>query len=935
MKFIILLLGFLCLIEAKSQISIYDCVLYQGTPAITQQMIDDAGYEFNKPCMILDNTFNFNGSTNKALTSINSIDILPDFETGNYDATYGMDIKIQPKADFDMAVMNYSNLNEVMKLKKFELGVELPASILEKVNNFVTEANVGEKINPYLEEEIRVVAEFTGSISTQWFSQPYTYLLNISIDGFYAKDFTSEMFSSEPTPANSIYFEDEEYWNLGKWTEVPTDYPFRIRFAPPENGDWECLIKIYVGSDVYESNVFNFKVIESGSDGYIKAGNNGRFLALGGKTFIPIGCNISWPETTEAFDPELSQYMKTMYNGTLSPRAENYRQYYVVPRVYEKYKGVMNNLIDNGANNFRTIMYPTGTEIEWEKLGNYTKRLHMAQEMDKILELAEERNAYIHWNLQIHYSFQNAAAAYGCAWTWNYQTVDGETFCYRNLIGNNDPVSFFTHEDSKKFYKQRLRYILARYGYSTNISVFELFSEISNVGSTIADNSDYYKTGDNYLVYEDWQREMAAYIKTQHNGSIHLVTSSYAGAKVIADKTFQSPNMGLSTSNIYNFNTPEFSNSFWNNEVAEKYLNDDCSDDDIDYQGYNEPCGDSFNPKPLMFSETGPVDVECTGNYIETNRNMWEGLFSGLAGTFSWNNWYEPANYAIYGQMKNFVAGIDFDGGQWHPGASKRDDLPKWIYKGAFAEDMESQVVDLAYLRSGDGNFAIGVLTNKTFNSRNFPNFVKSCVNPVEWPIPSDTSEFPNFQSIVNADWLEGVRLRDLKPDNYYINYFLPTDLSTPIHSSDGNNGPQIPLQINIAPTEQTYIILFMARREGHDWADILKVAQTNMPQEAKELNNSSVITGNQALAVMRKKVGEITIAAYPVPTLDDLIVNIQHYNGIIDYTIESIDGKLIKYSQLKHDEKVIELSNIERGTYTLKFIINGNIIKTQKIVKI
>lgn len=391
-KFIFLSFCSFWLVEAKAQISIYDCSLYENAP-ITQSQIEQVGYEFNRPCVELDNTFNFSGSSNKAITSPTSIHIKPGFYAGNYDADGGMFLKIQPKADFDVAVMNYSDINEILKLKKFELGVELPMGILEKVNNFVNDVNTAEKINPYLDWDLRVVAEFTFLN----YPLPNGEFEQIEIDGFYSKDFSSQMTDILPTPNNNSYYEDWEYWQLGSWSEITSEYPFRIRFAPPIIGDWQCVVKIYAGTDIYESNSFNFKVVESNSKGYVHAGSNGRFLSLGTETFIPIGCNMPWPATTEAHDPELDLYMKGEWPaGVISPRNENYRKFYVIPRVYEKYKGVMNNLIDNGANYFRTIMYPTGTEIEWEELGNYTKRLHMAQEMDKILELAEQRNAYIH-----------------------------------------------------------------------------------------------------------------------------------------------------------------------------------------------------------------------------------------------------------------------------------------------------------------------------------------------------------------------------------------------------------------------------------------------------------------------------------------------------------------------------------------------------------
>lgn len=920
------------MVQAGAQTSIYTCGIY---PTITQTQIENAGPEFNLPCVILDQIFDFNGSSNKAITSPTSVHIKPGFHAGNYGPSGGMHIGITPKSLFDVAAINYGSLEYILRYEKLELGVDLPADILQKVNNFVNGSSEP-KINPYLEWELKVEAQFTKAGQAP-----------IKIDGYYSKDYVSEMVETLPVPANDSlepfpYYTDEEYWSLGSWTEVPSTHPFRIRFAPPTNGEWSCIVKIYEGENIYESNEFIFNVIESGNPGYMKVDPGQRFLSYNNKTFIPLGCNLPWPVTSVERDPDLEMYLKYNEGGIKKDRPEDYRHYGVLPRVYDKYKDAMRSLADNGANYFRTVMYPTATEIEWEKAGDYTKRLYMAQEMDDILKVAETKNVFLHWDFQIHYSFQYAAAAYGKAWTWNYTSPSGP-FCYKTLIGsdtipgNDNPVRFLTHEESKKYYKQRLRYLLARYGYSTNIAVFELFSEISNVGANKADNSDYYKTGDNWTDYRDWQVEMAKYVKSQYNGAIHMVTGSYAGPKHPDDDTYQDPNMEIMTSNLYDWGAPDYADEFWTKDITGNYLNDNCPNVD----SYTTEClSDAMqhNIKPMIISESGVIDVDndCKFNHVEHNRSLWQSLFSGVAGALSWTQWNRIGNYGIYQQMNDFISQFENLGAEnWHPGASWNTS-GKWVYSEDWANEMgeEASKADVMYLRSGDRNYAIGVITNKTYNVYN----TSDCFDQ-KWDawsndtVPEiDRWDRPNkvLQPVNVAT--EGLKLQGMKMDKYYVNYFYPDNLSVPFHSTD-DIGPKVKLDVTIPASYGSYIVLFMARRKDHSWIDVA-------PNSSSALDNaasfSEISTEPREGQEPRESAnGKIDIDVFPVPAHNKVTIEAEQHQGKVDVLVESMDGKMVEKLTLKGGHDELDISRYEPGTYFLKFQIQGIHIETRKIIKL
>lgn len=700
---------------------------------------------------------------------------------------------------FGTSILNYSNPDEVLRLERLEVGITLPLKINQQVLNFTENVldSSAVKINPYLEWELKVEAFFIHENDT---------LHPIVIDGFFLKKYTSWMMNPLPEPKNGESYGDQEYSKTGGWREVRNHFPFQVRFAPPETGNWQYYVKITTPDLMVSSKPMSFSVVESNNKGYVSVNENGRFLELNNKTFYPVGVNAQWPETYREFDPEFYKYNIMTIGGVQYYRPELYRNTVCVPRAYEKYKEVLGKMNDQGLNYFRAIMNPISTEIEWETLGNYTQRLPQAQEMDEILEFAEERGMYIHWNMAIHNTFKYNV--YSIVY-WDWIDNDGtKSYAYKSAFNLNHPTEFFTHEEARKYYKQRLRYILSRWGYSTNIAVFELMSEISNIGSEGDNNNDYYFK--NHQVYEDWQREMGAYIQSFYYGAKHLLSASYSGEKHRQDATFAKEGAyDVMTSNIYDFGEPDFS-GFFNKFVSRRFLNenpekpgDNVYTMDCTGEGKNRNC--EMTIKPMVFAETEPVEMlqNCHRSPIELNRSMWQSLFSGLAASIPWSSWYYTDNYAIYGQMHQFISSIDAGDENWHPGASRlvmRDSLATWEYNAAYADKMNlrESKADLAYLRSGNLDAAIGVISNKTYNVYN----ADTCLT-----IPLALKHLEIRQPVFPVK--EDLQIRGLKKARYRIEYFLPENQDEPIFISE-QKGSSLDIDLPfISPTKEGFIVLF------------------------------------------------------------------------------------------------------------------------------
>jgi hypothetical protein len=725
----------------------------------------------------------------------------------------------------DLSILSHKIGDPIFCFQKVEIGIPLPEDIRQKVDYFVKgTADPSKQLNPYLEWELRVVAEFVN------LKNPTE---TITIDGFYMKEFASWMLDSLPQPKNGDDYTREEYAKIGGYREIESPYDFRIRFAPPSVGDWKVLVKIFPkGDEVISFPEMIFSTEQGYNDGNIHVSSNQRFLAKGGQTFYPLGGNLPWPETDTVSDPKLYNYLCYTDKGINKYYRSNegYRSNYAVPRVYENYKNTMSQLADNGANYLRTIMYPTATEIEWEDLGNYTKRLHMAQEMDDILSHAEEVGIYLQWDLQTHFSFQFSEKAYYRTWAWDSKMND-QIFAYRKLIDSDDPVMFLQNEEAKKYYKQRLRYIIARWGYSTNIAAWELFCEITNVGSPKADNNDFYMQGDNYKIYRDWQIEMANYIKSMYYGKVHLVTASFGGPKNWKDDTFHDPAFDIMTSNIYDFGAPDFS-SFWNNSVSKHYLHD-VEDQKAFFESYTTQSNrfgtDTYQiRKPMIYSETDPIEAMCDATIIEVRRFLYQSLFSGLAGSLSWDLRFHPKYYSTLKVMSNLVEKMELDTQSWHPGAIENRN-GNWTYSSDMAEKMnpkkrfkglsgqKTSLSDVAFLRSADRNFAIGVVSNKTVNVKT----VSDCYPTNAWPADYESL---NQQEIVSLK-TDGPLIPGMNRGKYDFQYFLLSDLNTPVGISS-DRGPDLSMDFSLQANDSDFVIVFLANKKNYDWKEKRKLSR-------------------------------------------------------------------------------------------------------------
>lgn len=803
-----------------------------------------------------------------------------------------------------------STVGQVGLYEKLEIGAKMPVEIQDKINAFISDTP-GDKINPFMEWEIQVEATFvntnTGTVK--------------KCDAFYYEEFERNVVPyTGPIPVS-----DAVYPSVGgSWTNLQTPFKFRVRFAPPEEGTWIGHITVHTplhpSIPAIESGQFFFDVYDTGNPGFVEVGDNSIFLKRGNETFLPVGPNFGHPFTYNSLNPTT----KDIYQFN---QAEIGRPDPCPLQSFLDYEENLIKLADAGANHFRFFLAPYATDIEFEEIGNYYDRLNRAWEVDSIIGTAKKHGLFIHFDMLIHYGL--TTNEFGIKWwDWasqteyqNYSNIDpfpspgapaDSGYCYRQnqYFQLDHPNEFLTDSLAKKFYKQKLRYIVSRWGYATNIEFFELMSEIPNLGSVYSDFHDddndtttaekriklveppYLNDGVVQQAVHDWHDEMSTYIK-QELASNHLVTISYSHSIRGNDESYDLPNIDLISKNNYNdFVSGDFDGgenpSWWYKISKNNFYNSELT-----RHGYIDFLRNKSVGKPVIFPENGSKSTgECAPG-LEVTRNIWMSLFSGVAVCNDWDVWSRSAYWENFGYVRNFFDGHELDQDNWQSGASIPFGNSAW-------NKMESndKNVDMLYLVKGDQTEVIGILNNRTYNP---------------WSIHSTCGEEPNwYKDPNNSDWaspisigntgsdFDGLKIKNLLPGvQYEIEYFDTQGNSLNLFTYD--NGPNV----KVKHPSLEFLMPF-------------KLRVSNTKNSIEEFEDPNFTTTNETA---------LTVRVYPNPTFGDLFISTPQPMRLSIY--KETGAEIILDFTLNPGVNLIDMSKYESGFYYIELVdIENNIIR-------
>ena len=284
---------------------------------------------------------------------------------------------------------------------------------------------------------------------------------------------------------------------------------WKARFAPRETGKYKYEFQLLKNNEKVQSKPDFFNSLPGVKPGFLHKNNYYTFKFDNGQLFRGIGENVAW---------ESRSFENTKWT----------------------YDYLLPTLSENGANFFRTWMCPWNLPLEWQKSGNLKRYASTSEyfnpdgikRMEELLHLADSLNLYIMLTLDMN--------------SGNWQNNP-----YNQI--NGGPIKtwaeFFTSIEAKDKYKNKLRYLVARWGYSTNIAAWEFFNEIDNGVFTKADSIII-----PHINVTNWHNEMAHYLKSIDPYN-HLVTTSIShrdivGMNAIADIDFNQKHIYKQTEKI-------------------------------------------------------------------------------------------------------------------------------------------------------------------------------------------------------------------------------------------------------------------------------------------------------------------------------------------------------------------------------------------------
>jgi hypothetical protein len=434
---------------------------------------------------------------------------------------------------------------------------------------------------------------------------------------------------------NGFYYEGyrlEEHHTYEKAYAETKNNGWKVRFTPDQVGIWQFSLhaidkKGTTNLSSYNSTPFSFTCNNVRSaTGFITKANTQylkRETVANGKrqnrSFFPVGPNVAW-YTCKSYYNFATPYGTYEYKrriDSLAGRANYMRVWLNRPQYLSLYGPEYTQMVDGK---------PT---IYFDKTLNQKD----AAELDFIVNYAAQNDIslmlcfFTYGDFMQNHKHDNELDKYPDDWRNNP---------FHTILGLKSTEDFFTDKDAKRITKNLIRYIVARWGYATNIMTWELWNEVTNMDFD-KDAVDRYRN-----IVIDWHDEMASYIHANDPFG-HLVSSS----------------MGSTDPEKYLFhhcfNSLDFvqHHNYFNVQKAK-------SKEQPSYQMYlrSIEAHDFYPQKPFFIGEFGFGKLNSTDYLekdpygIELHNSLWSTLFSGSMGAASFWQWTALDKCGNHGMFK-------------------------------------------------------------------------------------------------------------------------------------------------------------------------------------------------------------------------------------------------------------------------------------------
>lgn len=383
---------------------------------------------------------------------------------------------------------------------------------------------------------------------------------------------------------------------------------WRVRFTPVETGAHTMSVLVRTnGLAAGPSATLSFSVAAAaaGARGFVRVSPNRRYFVTDDGAPLPlIGLNVCWHHSGGTYDYDA-------WFGALAAAGGNFARVWMCPWAF-------------------------GLETASNSLTRYA--LRPAWQLDYVFALAAQKGIYLDLCLDYHGMFETQPDYWGGNnfWPQNpYNAANGGPCANQN--------AFFTNATARAIYQKRLRYLVARYGYSPHLLCWQFFNEINNVSA--------------YLVRADvaaWHTVMGAWLH-RNDPWRHLVTTSTDDHAAL----WSSPEMDFTTFHAYNLSAPAAGLASLAQSYAARY------------------------DKPVLIEEFGMNwqgwNAADDPGLRGLRQALWSGLLGGAAGTamsWWWENLHALNAYPLFTALSNFRARTVLGAGTWTPVAFQQPPPP-------------------------------------------------------------------------------------------------------------------------------------------------------------------------------------------------------------------------------------------------------------------
>lgn len=291
-----------------------------------------------------------------------------------------------------------------------------------------------------------------------------------------------------------FYFEKSKYNSLNDTWTSDGQGTWMVRFSASQVGEHSISLVLKDAGGTQTTTAVPVMAEDGPKKGIVKLDpDNAQFYRhTTGQPFYPLGINAAWATT-----------------GT--------------------YTTILKALAKGKANLVRYWQVPfDGQGLEWKDGQRFYKGLGVysqeaAAEQDSMMSLCENLGLYMQITLFQHGMFSETVNS-----NWNdnpYSSANGGPLAKAE--------EYFYNDQAKAYTKKLLRYIVARWGYSSNLFAWELFNEVQFTGNFP------YQTSQWSPAVNAWHDEMAQYLKTL-DAFDHIVCTSAEDERLPALDAFES-----------------------------------------------------------------------------------------------------------------------------------------------------------------------------------------------------------------------------------------------------------------------------------------------------------------------------------------------------------------------------------------------------------